>query len=56
MEQIRIGMAAAAAEESRPAVPTFFLIEHMGFPEVLRQLFVLHTIKDGKVVYSATAN
>ena len=43
VEQVGVGMAAAGAEETGPAVAAFFLVEHMAFAEVLRQLRVRYT-------------
>ena len=45
MEQVRIGVAAAAAEEPGPAVTAFFLVQHMGFAEIPGQLLILHPIE-----------
>ena len=42
VEQVGVGMAAAGAEETGPAVAAFFLVEHMAFTEVLRQLCIRH--------------
>ena len=43
MEQVGVGMAAAGAEETGPAIAAFFLIEHMAFAEVRGQLRVRYT-------------
>ena len=42
VEQVGIGMTAAGAEETGPAVAAFFLVEHMAFAEVLRKLCIRH--------------
>ena len=47
MEQVGVGMAAAGAEETGPAIAAFFLIEHMAFAEVRGQLRIRHAFIQG---------
>ena len=54
MEQVGIGMAAAGAEESRPAVTAFFLVEHMALAEVLREFRIGHAFVEAAQTIALT--
>ena len=47
VEQIRIGMTPTGAEKPRPAIPAFFLIQHMALTEILRPMLVSYPLIQG---------
>ena len=49
-------MAAAAAEEARPAVGAFLLVEHMRLAKVRRQFFVRHSVVDAAELVALSAD
>ena len=46
VEQIGVGMTAAAAKEPRPAVFALRLVQHMTLAEITRQFLIRHALKD----------